>query len=83
MKSEARPHSTCSTFPLLNVGFRAPDSRVIGHVVVRREQLDFGFARINHKHDVVDSDRRFGYVSGENDLKEKLDGSAQISRGSV
>ena len=43
-----------------------PDGGVVGHVVVRREELDLGLAAVDDEHDVVDRHRSFSDV-GRND----------------
>lgn len=56
MEAKARSDTSGSTHSLLQVGFARPDCRVVGHVVVRSEELHFRFARIYYIDYVVDCD---------------------------
>lgn len=38
------------------------------HVVVRSEELHFGFARVNHEHNIIDSDGGLSDIGGQDDL---------------
>lgn len=55
METESRPDSTCSSLPLFQIGAGCPDCGIIGHVVVRREQLHLCFTTVNDINYVVDS----------------------------
>lgn len=39
MEAEAWPHAARAALPLLQVGLGCPHRRVVGHVIVGREQL--------------------------------------------
>lgn len=71
MEAEARAHTTRPPFPLLQVGTGRPDSGVVRHVVVRREELHLGLTAVNNIHYIVDSDRRLRDVGRQNYLWEK------------
>lgn len=62
MEAESGPDAPRPTLPLLQVGLRRPDGRVVRHVVVRRKQLHLDFTRVDDEDDVVDGDARLGDV---------------------
>ena len=68
MKGEAGTHATRPPPPLLQIRLARPHRGVVGHVVVRREELHLHLAAVDDVDDVVDGDGRFGDVGGEDDL---------------
>jgi hypothetical protein len=68
MKGEAGTHATRPPPPLLQVGLARPHRGVVGHIVVRREELHLHLAAVDDVDDVVDGDGRLGDVGGEDDL---------------
>jgi hypothetical protein len=63
--------STSSTFSLHQVALWSPDSSESSHVIMRSEQLYFGFARVNDKTNIINSDWCFGNISSQNNLFHK------------
>ena len=70
MKRKSRPDTTRPSSPLLQVGLRCPNRRIIGHIIVRCEDLHFGFAWIDHENNVVDGDTGFGDIGWQDDLRK-------------
>jgi hypothetical protein len=68
MKSEAGTHATRPPPPLPQVGLARPHRGVVGHVVVRREELYLHLAAVDDVDDIVDGDGGLGDVGGEDDL---------------
>jgi hypothetical protein len=68
MKSESGTHTARPPPPLLQVGLARPHRGVVGHVVVRREELHLHLAAVDDVHYVVNGDGRLGDVGGEDDL---------------
>ncbi len=68
MKGEAGTHAARPPPPLLQIRLARPHRGVVGHVVVRREELHLHLAAVDDVDYVVDGDGRFGYVGGEDDL---------------
>ena len=60
---------TSSTSTLLQVGFRGPNSGIIGHVIMRCKQLHFGLAAVNDKNDIINGDRCLSNVGAQDDLQ--------------
>ena len=69
MKRESRSDTSGSTSPLFQVGLACPNRRIVGHVVVSREDLHLRFTRINHEHDIVNCHAALSNVRRENHLK--------------
>lgn len=54
-----------------------PDCGVVGHVVVRGEELDLGLAAVDDEDDVVNCHRRFGDVRRQDDFSDALSNVAK------
>ena len=68
MKGEAGTHAAGAPSPLPQIGLARPHRGVVGHVVVRREEIHLHLAAVDDVDDIVDGDGRFGDVGGEDDL---------------
>ena len=60
---------TSSTSTLLQVGFRGPNSGIVGHVIMRSKQLHFGLAAVNDKNDIINGYRCLSNVGAQDDLR--------------
>ena len=60
---------TSSTSTLLKVGFRGPNSGIVGHVIMRSKQLHFGLAAVNDKNDIINGYRCLSNVGTQDDLR--------------
>ena len=63
---------TSSTSTLLQVGFRGPNSGIVGHVIMRSKQLHFGLAAVNDKNDIINGDRCLSNVGAQDDLSHAI-----------
>ena len=63
---------TSSTSTLLQVGFRGPNSGIVGHVIMRSKQLHFGLATVNDKNDIINGDRCLSNVGAQDDLSHAI-----------
>ena len=63
---------TSSTSTLLQVGFRGPNSSIVGHVIMRSKQLHFGLATVNDKNDIINGDRCLSNVGAQDDLSHAI-----------
>ena len=63
---------TSSTSTLLQVGFRGPNSGIVGHVIMRSKQLHFGLAAVNDKNDIINGDRCLSNVGAQDDLSHTI-----------
>ena len=63
---------TSSTSTLLQVGFRGPNSSIVGHVIMRSKQLHFGLAAVNDKNDIINGDRCLSNVGAQDDLSHAI-----------
>ncbi len=64
MKGEPGTHAARPPPPLLQIGLARPHRGVVGHVVVRREELHLHLAAVDDVDDVVDGDGCLGDVGG-------------------
>ena len=79
MKGEAGPNASGAPPPLLQIGLARPHRGVVGHVVVRREELHLHLAAVDDVDDVVDGDGGLGNVGGEDDLGDAVGGVVEGS----
>ena len=68
VESKPRTHASSPTSTLLEVSLGGPDGGIVGHVVVRGEELHLGLAGVDHEDDVVDRDGGLGDVGRQDDL---------------
>mgnify|MGYP006897511352 CR=1 FL=1 len=69
MEGKPWPHPPRPSPPLLEIGLARPHRGVVGHVVVRREQLHLGLAAVDHVDNVVDGHGRLSNVGRQDDLE--------------
>ena len=68
VKAVARPDTTSAALTLLQISLTRPNSRVIRHVVARRENLLLDLTAVNDKNNVIDCNTRLGDISAHDDL---------------
>ena len=69
MKGKSRLHPASPASPLHQVGLAGEHRCVVRHVVVGGEHLHLVFARVNHKHHILNGDASLCDIGGKDDLE--------------